>query len=154
MKFLNVIVILFLHCYRLRWEMKPHHGLMRWNFIPDLKFLYKQPLRQSFLRKWFNHFRKRLYLGCFTGSWMRLCCVHDNYVSVKFLTQPYLLLFLDFSGDSKVRLFQLFRFSMKLIHLHYNWQQNLNKKFGDIFRSVPTYLRDVSLGHKIKNYRY
>ena len=75
-------------------------------------------------------------------------------IFVKFLIQPYLLLFLDFNGDTKLRLFQLFWLSIKLIHLHYNWQQNLNKKFGDILRSVPTYLRGVSLGHKIKNYRY
>ena len=43
-------------------------------------------------------------------------------------------------GDSKLFVFQLFRSSMKhmkLIHLHYNWQQNrVGKKMGDIFQSV------------------
>ena len=136
MKFLNIIVILFLYCCRLTCEMKCHHGLMSWNFVTGLRSWYKQPLRRSFCEN--NHICKRLHLGCLTGLWMRLCCVRDNYLFVKFLIQPYLLLFLDFSGDSKLRLFQLSRFSTKLIHLHYNWQQNLTKMFGDIFRSVPT----------------
>ena len=138
MKFWNIIVILFLNCCRSSCEMKSHHGLMSWNFIPGLKSRYKQSLWLSFLAKIVNHFRKRLHLGCLTGFWMRLFCVCDNYFFAKFLIQPYLLLFLDFSGDSKLRLFQLFRFSMKLIHLHYNWRESLIKRFGDTFRSVHT----------------
>ena len=31
-KSLHIIIILFLHCCRLTWEMKSHHGLRRWNF--------------------------------------------------------------------------------------------------------------------------
>ena len=133
MKFLNII-ILFLHCCHLPCEMISHHSLMSWNFILGLKSQCKQPLWWSFFVKMVNHFHKRLHLGCLTGFWMHLCCVHDNYLYVKFFIQPYL----DFSGGSKLCLFQLFRFSLKLIHLHYNWQQNLIKKFGDIFWSVPT----------------
>ena len=112
MKFLNKIVILFLHSCRLPCEMKSHHGLMICNFIPGLKSRYKQSLRRRFFAKMVDHFCKRLHLRCLTGFWMRLCCVRDNYLFVKFLIQPYLLHFLDFSGDSKLRLFQLFRFSI------------------------------------------
>ena len=65
---------------------------------------------------------------------MRHGCVSDNYLSVSFPTQPYLLLFLF----SVVILFQIFHFSMKLIHLHYNWQQYGIGEFGDILQSDPT----------------
>ena len=61
---------------------------------------------------------KRLHLRCFTGFWMRLCCVCDNYLSVNFLHN--LFCYFLICGDSKPFLFQLFRSSMKLIHLHYN----------------------------------
>ena len=36
---------------------------------------------------------------------MRLCCMRDNDLFVKFLMQPYLFLFLDVSGDLKLCLF-------------------------------------------------
>ena len=74
---------------------------------------------------------------------MRLCYVRDIYLFINFPTQPHLLLFLVY-GDAKHRLYQLFRFSMKLIHMHYNWQQNRIEKTGDMFQSVPTQLRDAS----------
>ena len=54
-----------------------------------------------------------------------LCCVENNYFSVNFPTQPYLILFLFFNSNSKLRLFQFFRFSTKLIHIYY---QNLATK--------------------------
>ena len=88
------------------------------------------------------HFSKRLHLRCLNGYRMCHCCVLGNYLSVSFATQPQLLHFFVFSGDSKFRLFQMFHFSMKLIHLHYNWQQDGIGEFGDIFQSVPTKLRD------------
>ena len=47
----HIIVILFLHCYRLPCETKSYHGLMSWNFILGLKSRFRQPLRRSFLRK-------------------------------------------------------------------------------------------------------
>ena len=118
--------------------MRDENGSTSWNFIPGLKSWYKQPLRRSFSAKIVNHFRKRLHLGCLTGCWMRLCYVRDKCLFIRFLIQPYLLLFLDFSSDSKLHLFQLFQFSFKLIHLHCNLQQNVIGKFGDIFQSVPT----------------
>ena len=68
MKFLNIIVILFLHCFRLPCEMKSHHGLLSWNFILGLKSRYKQPLRQSFLRKWLIIFVKGSILYLSLGS--------------------------------------------------------------------------------------
>ena len=66
---------------------------------------------------------------------MRLCCARDNYLSVNFHTQPYLLLFLV-CGDSKLCLFQRFRLRMK--HLHYNWQQNRIGNIDDVFQPVTT----------------
>ena len=77
---------------------------------------------------------------------MQLYFLRDNYLSLHFPTQPYLLLFLVFSRESKLFLFQLFRFSMKLIHLHYNWQQNRIGKFDAIFQSISTQLRDAKFG--------
>ena len=88
-KFLNIIVILFLHFCCLPWEIESHHGSMSWNFIPGLKSWYKQPLWWSCFAKMVNHLCKRLHLGCLTGFWMCLCCVHDNYLFVKFLIQPF-----------------------------------------------------------------
>ena len=38
MKFLHIIVILFLHRCRLTWEMKSHHGLTSRNFNPGWNF--------------------------------------------------------------------------------------------------------------------
>ena len=69
---------------------------------------------------------------------MRLWCVHDNYLYVYALKRPFLLLFLVFSGDSKLCFFQRFQFFMKLILLHYNWQQNCFGKIGDVFQFAPT----------------
>ena len=75
MKFSHIIVILFLHCCRLTWEMKSHQGLTSWNFNLGWNSPpYNWPLR------------------CLTGFWMCLCCVRDNYLSVKFPTQLFLLL--------------------------------------------------------------
>ena len=44
------------------------------------------------LAKIFGHVRKRLHLRCLTGFWICLCYVRDNYLSVSFPTQPFLLL--------------------------------------------------------------
>ena len=64
-------------------------------------------------------------------------CARDIYLSVNFPTQNYLLFVLVFSGDSKP-FFQLFQFTMKLIHLHYNWQQKRIVKVGEILQAIPT----------------
>ena len=93
------------------------------------------------LAKIFSHVRKRLHLKCLTVFWMCPCCVRDNYLSVNFSTQPFLLL--SSLWWFKFFIFQLFRFSMKLmkpIHLHYNWQQNRVGKMGDIFQPVRPYV--------------
>ena len=74
---------------------------------------------------------------------MRLCYMRDIYLFLIFPTQPHLLLFVVYS-DSKYCLYQLFRFSMKLMYMHYNWQQNRIEKTGDMFQSVPTQLMDAS----------
>ena len=56
----------------------------------------------EFFAKIVNHFRKRVHCRCLTGFSMRLCCVCDNCLFVKFLIQHHLLLFHNFSGDSKL----------------------------------------------------
>ena len=93
MKFLHTIVILFLHCCRLTCEMKSHHGLTSWNFNPGWNSPpYNPPLRWGFLQKVNSNFRKSFLLRCLIGFWMCLCCVRDNYLSINFPTQPFLLL--------------------------------------------------------------
>ena len=62
-----------------------------------------------------SHFHKRLPLTCLTGFCLWLCCVRDDNLSENFPTQPYMSLFLVFSGGSKFCLLQLFLFSMQLI---------------------------------------
>ena len=53
------------------------------------------------LAKIVNQFCQRLHLRCLTGF-----CVPDNYLSVKFLMQPYFLHFLVFSGYSTFPIFR------------------------------------------------
>ena len=114
MKFLNVIFILFLHCCHLPCEMKSHHGLMSWNLVPGLKSRYKQPLRWSFLQKWLIIFAKGSILDVWLGpECTSVVCVIILFV--KFLIQPYLLLFLDFSSDSKLFQFCFF-LSFSIFH--------------------------------------
>ena len=64
----------------------------------DLKFqlwltlsTIKSAPKMELLAKIFIHVCKRLHIRCFTGFWMCLCCVRDNYLSVNFPTQPFLL---------------------------------------------------------------
>ena len=93
MKFLYIIVILFLHCCRLTCEMKSHHRLTSSNFNPGWNSPpYNPPLGWSFLWRKFSNSRKRLHLRYLTGFWMCLCCVRDIYLSVNFPTQHFLLL--------------------------------------------------------------
>ena len=69
-----------------------HHGLTTWNFNPGWHCPpYNPPPKMELLAKIFIHVRKRLHLRCFTGSWMCLCCVRYNYLSVNFPTQSFLL---------------------------------------------------------------
>ena len=76
-------------------------------FQPRLKFsTIKSARKMKLFAKIIINVCKRLHLRCLTGFWMCQCCVRDNYLSVNFLTQLFLLL----CGDSK-----LFRFSIKLI---------------------------------------
>ena len=50
-KFLHIIVILFLHCCRLKCNMKSHHGLTSWDLNPDWNSPpSNQSLRWSLLR--------------------------------------------------------------------------------------------------------
>ena len=58
------------------------------------------------------HFCKRLHLRCLNGYRMCYCCVSDNYLSVSFPTQPYLLLFC-FQWWFKVSSFSNFSFFHK-----------------------------------------
>ena len=57
-----------LNCCCLPFEMKSHHGLMSWNFIPSLKSQYKQHLRQSVFQKWLIIFAKGSILDFLLGS--------------------------------------------------------------------------------------
>ena len=59
---------------------------------------------------------------------MCLCCVHDNNPSLKYPA----LLFLVNSGDKNLCL------SIKLIHLHCNWQLSRIGKVDGTFESVST----------------
>ena len=200
MKFLHIIVILFLHCFRLPCEMKSRHGLtlfrmaaQGWeksgkktsfpkichtyltmmklgtviSYLKEIQRICKSPdplldfcWHQHFspeISSWgvglFAHlflnrvqklkfqprnFAKGYILDVWVGSECASCCVRDNDLSVNFTTQPYFLIFLVFSGDSRLLFFQFFRFSMKLIHMHYNCQQNHIGKIGGIFQSAPT----------------
>ena len=95
------------------------------------------------------HFCKRLHLRCLTGFFMCLCCVRENYLSINFPAQSYLLL--SCLWWFKALSFSTFPIYMNLIHLHYNWQQNRIVKIGDInlflhnwgktlsFKVVPEY---------------
>ena len=51
MKFLYIIVILFLHFSCLSCEIKSHQDLMSWNFSPGWKPSYKHPRRLRFFQK-------------------------------------------------------------------------------------------------------
>ena len=91
MKFLPIIVILLL----LSLSMRDEVSSSRFNdlkFQPWLKLstLSSAP-KMEFLAKIFSHVRKRLRLRCFTGFWMCLYCVRDNYLTVNFPTQHFLL---------------------------------------------------------------
>ena len=93
MKFLYIIVILFLYCYRLTCDLKCHHGLKSWNFSFGLKIsIYSVPKKELFV-KIVNRFCSRLHLTCFNGFSIHLCCVRDDYLS-KF---SCLTLFVTFS---------------------------------------------------------
>ena len=83
---------------------------------------------------------------------MSFCCVRYNNPAVHFSTQPYLLLFLVFSGNLKLHLFQLFHFfpytcttiGNKIALKRLVTPSSL---FLDYRRTLPT-------GHKIRNHRY
>ena len=93
MKFLYIIVILFLYCYRLTCDLKCHHGLKSWNFSFGLKIsIHSVPKKELFV-KIVNRFCNRLHLTCFNGFSIHLCCVRDDYLS-KF---SCLTLFVTFS---------------------------------------------------------
>ena len=85
----------------------------------------------EFFAKMVNHFRKRLHLGCLTGFWMRLCCVRDNYLSVKFFIQPFVF-------------FKFFDYITKGLIL---FQDALTNFYSKI---VVCIIRGISLGHENK----
>ena len=118
MNFLHITVILCLHCSRLTFEMTSRQSLMSWDFSTGWKIPYSQSLKWSFFAKIINHFHKRLHLRAWTGSWIRLYCAGDNYLCKLSYTTLLATLLAISSGDSKLHLFQLFRFSMKPIDQH------------------------------------
>ena len=62
-------------------------------FQPRLKFsTIKSTPKIEIFAKMISNVCKRLHLRCLPGFWMCLCCVRDNYLSVNFPTQPFLLL--------------------------------------------------------------
>ena len=77
---------------------------------------------------------KSLHLRCLNRFWMCQCYVSDNYLSVNSLHKSFCNFLV--CRDSKLFIFQLLWFFMKLIHLQYNWQQNRIAKIDDIFQSV------------------
>ena len=89
-------------------------------FQPRLKFstLWSAP-NMEFFAKIIINVRKRLHLRCLTGFWMCLCCVRNNYLSVNFLTQLFLLV-------SCLWWFKAFSFLTFPIfhktHTHSHWQ--------------------------------
>ena len=60
-------------------------------FQPWLKFSTIQTAPKIELSAKIINVRKRLHLRCLTGFWMCLCCVRDDYLSLNFLTQLFLL---------------------------------------------------------------
>ena len=90
MKFLPIIVILLL----LSLSMQDEISSSRFNdleFQPWLKLsIIWFATKMELLTKIFSDVRKKLYLR--TRFWICLCCVSDNYLSVSFPTQPFLLL--------------------------------------------------------------
>ena len=69
MRFLNIIVILFLNCCRLPCEMKSHHS--RFNeleFHPRLKISIKATPAKQFLQEWLTIFAKGSILDVWLGS--------------------------------------------------------------------------------------
>ena len=94
MKFLNVIITLFLHCCCLSCEMKSQHSLMSWNFILGLKPQYKQPLWCSFLQKWLIIFKK----GSILDVWLGPECASVVCMIISLCKVSYTTLFVTFSS--------------------------------------------------------
>ena len=107
-------------------------------FLPGLEF--SAPKIELFGK--ISHFSKRLHLRCLANSFMCLCCVLENDLSINFPTQSYLLLscFLV-CGDSMLFSFSTFSIYMNLIHLHYSWRLNRIVKIGDIL--IYFYIAEV-----------
>ena len=97
-----------------------------------------------------RHFYSAMFAKCsILDVWVRSECASAVCVIIisLYIFLHNLFLLLSYLWWFKLFLFQLFRFSIKLIHLHYNWQQNRIGKIGDIFQSVPTLLRDRNHRH-------
>ena len=97
--FLHVIIILFLCGRCLICKMKSQ---AKWNFNWGSAFKIELFVKITI------SFHKRLHLRCFTGFWMCLCCEYDNYLSVNFPTQPYLLLCLWWFKVLSLSIFPIF----------------------------------------------
>ena len=97
-----------------------------------------------------NHFCKRPHLRCLNGRWMCHCCVSDNYVSVSFPRQPYLLLFLF---SVVIQSFVFFKFSIFPWNSYTCTTTGNNMVLKSLVTSSNLTLHNwgtASIGHKIK----
>ena len=97
-----------------------------------------------------NHFCKRPHLRCLNGRWMCHCCVSDNYVSVSFPRQPYLLLFLF---SVVIQSFVFFKFSIFPWNSYTCTTTGNNMVLKSLVTSSNLTLHNwgtASIGHKIR----
>ena len=120
-------------------------------FQPGLKISIWAAPKIETVEEIVNHFCKRLHLRCLNGYRMCHCCVRDNYLSVSFPTQPYLLLFLF---SVVIQSFVFFKF------LIFSWNSYTCTTTGNkmVLESLVTSSSlslhnwgTASIGHKIKN---
>ena len=101
--------------YREEFFARNHNSIFMWSLLniqdeisSKMKFQLGSAFKIELFVKITIRFHKRLHLRCFTGFWMCLCCEYDNYLSVNFPTQPYLLLCLWWFKVLSLSIFPIF----------------------------------------------
>ena len=144
------IVILFLHCSHLSYE-KISSRFNELKFQHGLKISIWAALKIEVFAETVNHFCKRLHLRCLNGCRMCHGYVSDNYLSVSFPTQPYLLHFLF---SVVIQSFVFFKFSIFPWNSYTSTTTGNNMVLESLVASSSLTLhnrRTASIGHKIKN---
>ena len=144
------IVILFLHCSHLSYE-KISSRFNELKFQHGLKIsIWAAPKIEVFAET-VNHFCKRLHLTCLNGCRMCHGYVSDNYLSVSFPTQPYLLHFLF---SVVIQSFVFFKFSIFPWNSYTCTTTGNNIVLESLVTSSNLTLHNrgtASIGHKIKH---